>query len=270
MKLRAPTKKPIVLQPVRPNLGIQADYTRRLERLVDQMHKSILYWVTATYRANTPHAAMAGDASPAAEMRKIMRKLAARWQRQFNQVAKDLAAHFAAKSMGNADTSLKEILKKAGFSVQFKMTAPANDAYQAVIGENVGLIKSIASKHLSEVEGLVMRSVQHGRELSTLRNEITDRYGVTKRRAAFIARDQNNKATAIIAKVRQKSLGIDKARWRHSGGGIHPRESHEEANGEIYNVDEGCLIDGEYIMPGELPNCRCVSQSIIPGFGGDE
>ena len=268
MKLRAPGKT-IVLKPVRPNLGIEADYTRRLQAMVDKMHKSILYWVTATYRANTPHAAMASDASPAVEMRKMMQKLARRWTRAFNDGSQDLAAHFTAKSMGTADTTLQMILKKVGFSVPFKQTAAANDAYQAVIGENVGLIKSIASKHLSEVEGLVMRSVQHGRDLSTLTGELTERYGVTKRRAAFIARDQNNKATAIITRVRQKGLGIKRAQWVHSGGGIHPRESHEDADGKGYDVDEGCLIDGEYIMPGELPNCRCISRSIIPGFNDE-
>jgi uncharacterized protein with gpF-like domain len=270
-KLRAPGAKEITLQPVRPNLGIEADYRRRLHAMVDKMHKSILHWVTATYRANTPHAAMAADASPAVEMRKMMHKLGRRWQRQFNDGAKDLAAHFAAKSMGTADTSLQMILKNAGFTVAFKRTAPVNDAYQAVIGENVGLIKSIASKHLSDVEGLVMRSVQHGRQLDVLRDELVERYGVTKKRAAFIARDQNNKATAIMDKVRSKSLGIKKARWVHSGGGIHPRESHEEADGVVYELEVGCLIDGEYIMPGELPNCRCVKRSIIPGFDeGDE
>ncbi len=231
MKLHAP-KKSITLRAVRPNLGIQAAYQRRLDAMIDQMHKSILYWITATWRANTPHAARgAQDASPAVDMRKMMREMSRRWTSAFDVGAKETAKHFADKSMGHADTSFQMILKKAGFTVPFKRTAAVNDGYQAVIGENVGLIKSIASKHLSEVEGLVMRSVQHGRDLSTLRDELVARYEITKRRAAFIARDQNNKATAIMGRLRQKEIGIKKAKWLHSGGGIHPRESHEEADG---------------------------------------
>lgn len=268
MKLRT-NGKPLTLSAVRPNVGVQISYQRKLDTLIDAMHKSILFWVVAAYRANTPHAAMASDVSPAIAMQNMMKKLARRWTKNFGDGAKDMATYFANKSMGNADTNLTSILKKAGFSVQFKMTAPANDAYQAVIGENVGLIKSIASKHLSDVEGLVMRSVQHGRDLGTLRDQLTTKYDLTKKRAAFIARDQNNKATAIITKIRQKSLGITKAKWVHSGGGIHPRESHEEADGEVYDVNQGCEIDGEFIMPGELPNCRCVSRSIISGFDDD-
>ncbi|MNL73442.1 Phage Mu protein F like protein [compost metagenome] len=92
------------------------------------------------------------------------------------------------------------------------------------------------------------------------------RYAVTKRRAALIARDQNNKATAAITRVRQQGLGIKQAKWMHSRGGKKPRQSHVEANGQLYDVDKGMYIDGAWIRPGELINCRCVAQSVIPGF----
>lgn len=255
-----------VLRPVRPNLGIQSQYQKKLEAMIDAMHKSLVYWISAVYRANPPHAGMASDASPAMTMRKATQKLSRRWLKAFSDAAPKMAAHFADKSMGNAQTSMKSILKDAGFSVEFKMTRAANDGYQAVIGENVGLIKSIAQKHLSDVEGLVMRSVQHGRDLGALTDQLEARYGVTRRRAAFIARDQNNKATAIMDKIRSKELGIKTAIWVHSGGGKDPRESHMDADGEEYEIETGMQIDGEFIMPGELPNCRCVKRNIIPGF----
>lgn len=264
MRLQAPTRKSIELKPVRPNLGVAAGYQRQLDALIDQMNKSILYWVTAAYRANTPE--IAQDASPAVEMQKLMTKLARRWTKAFTDGAKELATHFANKAMGGTDANLKAILKRAGFTVPFKRTAAVNDAYQAVIFENVGLIKSIASEHLSDVQGLVMRSVQAGRDLGPLRDELVERFGVTKKRAALIARDQNNKATATMDRVRMDALGITQAKWRHSGGGVHPRQSHLGADGKIFDVVKGCLIDGEYIQPGEKINCRCIKSAIIPGF----
>jgi uncharacterized protein with gpF-like domain len=144
---------------------------------------------------------------------------------------------------------------------------------QAAIGENVGLIKSIASEHLTQVEGLVMRHMQTGRDLGALTSDLTERYDITKKRASFIARDQANKMTAVINRTRQNELGITQARWKHSGAGKHPRLSHLAAGrdnggkGVLYDVAKGCLIDGEYIWPGQLPNCRCTSQSVIPGLG---
>ncbi len=269
MKIRAP--KQTTLRPVRPNIGVGVAYQRQLDKLIESMHKSIVYWVSATWRANTPHAAlMAADASPAMESRKIMAKLARRWTRAFNKGADDLANTFASKNAGNADASMKDALDRAGFSVPFKATPGMNDAFQAVVTENVGLIKSIGSQHLSEVEGIVARSVATGRDLETMTNELVERFGVTKKRAAFIARDQNNKATAVFDRARKLSLGITKSKWRHSGGGVHPRPSHVAANGKIYDTQKGCLIDGKYIFPGEEINCRCISDSVIPGFDDED
>ena len=264
LRLVSPTGKPIPIPPSRPNAGVQAAYRKRLDALIREMQDSIVYWLRAAYRANDPEIAM--DDSPASSLKKAMRRLSRRWQRRFDEIADPLAKRFVESAMRAADVSLAQRLRDRGFSVQFKLTAAANDVAQASVFENVGLIKSIASEHLQEVEGLVMRSVQQGRRLDELTKQLADRYGITKRRAAFIARDQNNKATATITRVRQESLGLTKARWRHSHAGKKPRPSHVAADGKEYDVRTGMLIDGKYIRPGEEPNCRCASESIIPGF----
>jgi hypothetical protein len=73
------------------------------------------------------------------------------------------------------------------------------------------------------IEGLVMRSVQTGRDLGQLMKDLQEQFGVTRRRAAFVARDQNNKATASMTRARQHEPGITQAIWVHSGAGKHPR-----------------------------------------------
>ena len=256
--------KPITINAVHPNKGIQAEYKRRLDKLIDEMHHSLLYWLSAAYKANTPE--MATDASPAKEMQKVMRKLAKRWNKNFDEASKKLADYFSIAIANRADGALKDILKKSGFSVEFKMTDEMNDVMQATIGEQVGLIRSIAQQHLSEVEGLVMRSVSQGRNLKYLSDEMQKRYGVTKRRAALIARDQNNKATANIVRVRQKSIGATQAIWVHSHGGKTPRPSHLKAGQDklIYDIDKGAYLDGKWVWPGTEINCRCVSKTIVP------
>jgi SPP1 gp7 family putative phage head morphogenesis protein len=272
-KLVSPTGKDIVLRSVQPNAGVGAAYNKALQKWVDAMHKSLVYWLTAQYRANSPeHLAQdAGmesfrDGSPANALRRSMNRLSRRWMKAFDKGAPELAKYFADRSMGASDIQLKDILKKAGFTVEFKMTAATNDVYQATIGENVGLIKSIAQEHLSDVEGLVMRSVTQGRDLGQLTEELAKRYDITKRRAALIARDQNNKATATINKARQRQLGITQAKWMHSHAGKHPRPSHVAANGKTYDIDKGMYLDGEWLLPGQAINCRCTSKSIIPGL----
>lgn len=266
IKLISPHGKDIPLRPVSPNAGIEAEYRRRLKALIEKMHASINHWLLFAYKANEPE--MAQDASPAMAMRAVMRKLSRQWLKNFDVGAGKLADWFAQKTKDYSDPALEKILKDAGFLVEFTMTRPMNDAYQAVIGEQVGLIRSIAQKHLSQVETIVMQGVQNGRDLSYISKKLQEQFGVTKRRAAFIARDQNNKATATLNRVRRLEIGIEEAIWVHSGGGKHPRPSHLKAGKDKlrYSVRQGAFIDGEYIQPGELINCRCVSRPIIPGL----
>jgi SPP1 gp7 family putative phage head morphogenesis protein len=262
--LRAPTKRPITLPAIHPNQGLEVAYRKKLDALVDEMQKSLVYWLSAAYRQNQPE--IAQDASPAMMLREIMRKLSKRWQLRFDDAALDLAKYFATNASARVDGSLKAILKRSGFSVDFKLTAQQNDVLQACIGEQVGLIKSIASEHLSQVEGLVMRSVANGGDLKSLTDSLQERYGVTRRRAAFIAHDQNRKANATMTRVRQQSLGITEAIWMHSHAGREPRKSHLNANGKRYKIAEGMYLDEKWVWPGTEINCRCISRSIIPGL----
>jgi SPP1 gp7 family putative phage head morphogenesis protein len=257
----------IVLRPVHPNAGIEAEYRRRLDRLIRAMNKSVDYWVRAAYRSNEPE--MAQDETPAAALRRAMAQLRRRWLRNFNEGAKELAKWFATASTERSDAALRAILKKAGFTVEFTMTPAARDILAATTTANVALIKSIPQQYLNQVEGAVMRSVQAGRDLKSLTDELQTHYGVSRRRAAFISRDQNNKATAAMTRARQAELGITEATWMHSGGGKHPRPTHVAMNGDRYEVGKGMWDPAvkRFIFPGEEPNCRCVSKAVVPGFG---
>ena len=257
------TKKPKTLRQVRPNAGIRAWYQKQLDDAIDDMQNSVVYWLKAAYR-DTP---FAQDANPATVMRNAMRRLTQRWERHFDVMAEKLARRFADKSLTTSDVSLRSALSDMGFTVEFKMTEPMRTAYQGVINENVNLIRSIPEQYLTQVETMVMQSVQRGRDLGTLSQELQKRLGVTKRRAAFIALDQNNKVTSALTAVRQKELGITRGIWRHSHAGKEPRPSHVAADGKEFNLSEGMFLDGEWVMPGEAPRCRCTWSAVIEGFG---
>ena len=255
-----------VLRPVWPNAGIEAEFRRKLLCLIDEMHRSFLYWIKAAYRADPP--VMAQDATPAVQLRIAVNKLAKRWQKRFDDASKDLAKYFATAINKRSDRALKAILKKGGWSVEFKMSAAMKDIMKATIAEQVGLIRSIPQQYLVNVQGAVMRSVTAGRDLGPLAKEIEKQYGVTRRRAAFIAQSQNNLATASMTRVRQQELGIKEAIWLHSGGGKKPRPSHVANSGKRYNIATGWFDPKvkRKIWPGELPRCRCVAKSVIKGF----
>ena len=260
----SPSGTDLVLREVHPNRGIEMEYRKRLMRLIDAMQASVEYWLTAKYRQNQPR--IAQDDIPASALQREMDRLGQQWLKRFDEGAEKLAAWFAQRTKSYSDGTLQRILKDAGFSVDFTMTATMRDAYNAVIHEQVGLIKSIPRQYLLEVQGMVMRSVQTGRDLSHISQELVKRYGITKRRAALISRDQNNKATSVVSRVRQQELGIKEAVWRHSHAGKEPRPSHLKADGERYEIAKGMYLDGEWVWPGSLVNCRCTGKPVIPGF----
>jgi len=256
-----------VLPAVHPNVGLEVEYRRRLQRLIAEMDHSFRYWLAATYKANEPVMAQ-DEPTPAVRLRVAVNKLARRWQKRFDVAADELAEYFATAIEDRSSRTLRRILKKGGYTVRFKMTKAMRDVMKATIAEQVGLIKSIPQQYLVNVQGAVMRSVTAGRDLESLTKEIKQQYGVAHRRAALIARSQNNMATANMTRVRQTEAGITEAVWLHSLAGKEPRPSHLANNGKRYSVTSGWWDPDEkkWILPGQLINCRCTSKPVVKGF----
>lgn len=253
---------PAQLPAVRPNAGIEAWYRRILDRHLHTMQRSVAYWVLSQYDT----AGLGLDALPANQLQRELGHLATQWESAFNRLAKWLPRKFAERVRKYSDNALDSRLHAQGIRIRFTMTPAMRDAFQAVLNEQVGLIRSLPRRHLEEVQGLVMRSVARGRDAYFLSRQLQKRYGVTKRRAELIARDQNNKATSVLQAARQCSLGIERGTWLHSHAGKHPRVSHLEVDGKEFDLAKGLFIDGKWTMPGEEINCRCVWRPIIPGF----
>lgn len=262
------SRKQKPLRAVRANAGIAAAYRRRLRALVREMADSYEHFVGAQYRRNPPE--MAQDATPARDLERQLAELGTRWEKRFNEAAPKLAAWFRQATQKRSEAALRRILRDAGITVKFQMTSAMRDNVDAIVAENVGLIKSIPEQYHTGVRSLVMESVTAGRDLSRLSRELRKRYGVSERRAALIARDQNGKATSALMRVRQTEMGIERAVWLHSGGGKEPRPTHKANSGKTFSLAEGWFDPDprvrERILPGQLINCRCSWRPLVKGF----
>ena len=269
-----------VLRPVHPNCALEAEYRRRLKCLIDEMNRSVVYWVKAAFRANEPRITeaadeieasppvIAQDAIPAAALKRAVRKLTRRWKSRFDEAADELADWFGQSVSDRSDKALQSILRKGGISVKFKMSRAQRDVLHATVNQNVALIKSIPSRYLQNVEGIVMRGVQTGRDLQQITKGLQKEFGVTRRRAELISRDQSSKATSALTRARQIELGITEAIWIHSHAGKTPRPTHVAMHGKKFDVVKGLwdADEGEWVHPGTLINCRCVARSLVKGF----
>ena len=111
-----------------------------------------------------------------------------------------------------------------------------------------------------------MRNYAAGRDLKSMAAEIRARYKVAADRAVLIARDQSNKANAVVQEARQTELGIVEGQWLHSHAGKTPRPTHVAMNGKRYLIGKGMWDSAvqRFIFPGEEINCRCVGRSVLP------
>lgn len=268
---------PKLLRLVHPNAGVRAAYSRQLLRLIDEMQRSTLWWLRAAYRRDEERIVadsapgIAQDASPARMMQKVLGRLFRYWMRRWSDKARKIAEDFVRNSARHTTTSYEQAFKDAGFTVKMDPSRAKNDVVQALIAENVSLIKSIPEKYFSEVTGLVQRSISMGRDLAFLTDELEKRYRVTRRRADLIARDQANKATEAIKRVESERLGVKVGIWVHVPGKYTSRATHKAMNGKPFLLSEG-MWDSEVkrkVLPGELVACQCTYRDFVPEFGDE-
>jgi hypothetical protein len=151
---------------------------------------------------------------------------------------------------------------------------------EADLKNNIKKIEGFDESHFDQIYAAALQSVSRGRDLAILFNAIMALKlpDMTKQRTSEISLSLNNKATALMNRNQQVSLGIEYATWIYSGAPcqINPKRpsaedirqdaAHKAANGKRYEVITGMFVNGRLTMPGRDEGCKCSSRSIIPGF----
>lgn len=268
--------KPAVLRgkPLRVSAGLQARYQQDLEQLVAEMtavsHKEIV----ALFERSSAQAFFAQDASLSSQARIVTNALTRRVRKRFSLKAKTIVHRMVAGADKASSASLHSSLRDLSGGLSLKTTAlpaTAKEILASSVAENVGLIKSIADQYLAGVQGAVMRAITSGNGLQDLIPYLREQEGVTQRRARNIALDQTCKVYNGLNKGRCAAVGVTEGEWVHSGGGLHPRERHQNFDGKVFDLSKGAPIgaNGEYVQPGEEPNCKCTFIPVIRFAGGD-
>jgi uncharacterized protein with gpF-like domain len=248
-------RKSKILPAMRPNHSLEVIYRKRLYKLIDGMH-------TATRKLWIPNIAtdMAFDIS-----KEDVLRLQEHWKKVFADQADPLADFVITDGYKFNTRRFMKLLRDAGFAVSFQMTPEMQRIFDGAIYDNVNLIKSIPNQYFSRIRDYLEESVLKGQDLHTLTNKLEALPGVTRRQAALIAQDQNQKMTSRFNQARYSELGINQAVWNHSHGGNEPRPTHLKNDQKVYNVVTGWWDphEGKHIQPGELINCKCFSRPVL-------
>lgn len=265
-------RKKKTLTAINYNAGNIRWYQRELLAEIREMNADVKHQVLDIIRDNplAQDSKMAMDASPIQLVKRALDALARKWVDRFINKAFPISDDLVKKTESAVDRGLLASARKESLTINMQWTPAMTEKVDAIIAENVSLIRSIPEKYFTEVEGMVYRAVARGGDRKQLADEIEanfgKRHGITRRRAEFIARDQTRKATSALSNARQQAAGIKKGIWIHSGGGNEPRNKHVHANGEEFFLDKGLPIGdkGQYVLPGEEPNCGCTWKPVLP------
>lgn len=135
-------------------------------------------------------------------------------------------------------------------------------------GQNMQLwIKDFTAKEITELRGKMMDTVFAGDRYGSAIKTLQDSFGVTARKAKFLARQETSLLMTKFKQVRYQDAGINVYKWVCvKGTPTHPvRPMHFKNNGKYYRFDDPPSVDneGHRRNPGQDYNCRCTARAAV-------
>lgn len=131
-------------------------------------------------------------------------------------------------------------------------------------------IKDFTQKEIEELRGRVKDTVYAGNRRESLIGTIQRSYGVSERKAKFLARQETGLLMAKFKETRYADAGVKQYKWGCvSGTKNHPvRPWHKALEGKIFKWEHPPVTTkpGEAVRrnnPGEDYNCRCFAIPIV-------
>lgn len=200
------------------------------------------------------------------EITAVLTQLTTKWTSpEFNAIADFMANQFVREADGVNGKRFNRSMRSFGMDV-FGDSPALQDYLSASAYDNAQLIKSIPQQYLAQVESITMTNVRAGGRPSSIAKSLQQQFGVTKKRARFIARDQTAKINGDLSAKRQQAVGFDYFRWVDVND-ERVRHRHDQISEKVtaygkgvYRWDNPPLSDkGIPIIPGQDFNCRCIA-----------
>jgi SPP1 gp7 family putative phage head morphogenesis protein len=128
-------------------------------------------------------------------------------------------------------------------------------------------ITEFTQKETEELRKNIKERVLKGGRYESIVSEIQKSFGVSVRKAKFLARQETMLMTTKFKQVRYESIGADWYVWRCvAGSPNHPvRPMHKKNDGKRFRWDTGAVINeqGEKKNPGQDYGCRCYAVPLV-------
>jgi SPP1 gp7 family putative phage head morphogenesis protein len=151
-------------------------------------------------------------------------------------------------------------------SVPADMTPEISATLAKEFTQNLELeIKNFLSHEIPELRAQVEANALSGARPDRLAKIIGDRYGVTKRKAAFLAEQESSLYVSKFREERYRSIGSMRYVWSTSHD-ERVRADHRGLNGKTFAWDSPPVSNrksGARNHPGEDFRCRCVAIPVL-------
>lgn len=262
----APNRDEVILRPVAPSIALEASIRSAARSVVNGLQRE-------TQRAVVPEIA----AARAELVRDGVDDLFAAFRRLRDVLSRLV---LAAEGMIERGLSIDEARHRRQFMESVEaavgvdlagvIAASDVDAHiRLAVARSVNLIRGLGEDTAKKVEQVVLQALGEGASNREIAKRLTEAFGMQRRRAALIARDQAAKFNGNLNRIRQTQAGITEYVWataldervRGNPGGKYPsaRPSHWAREGKRYRWD----APPEGGHPGEAIQCRCIGRPIL-------
>lgn len=133
--------------------------------------------------------------------------------------------------------------------------------------ENLDLfIKDFVEKRIPVLRRKVQENVFAGGRTDKLSKILQAEFGISKRKAAFLAEQETSLLVSKYRESRYKQVGARQYVWKTSRDG-RVRHDHEDLNDKVFSWDNPPITNkatGARNNPGEDFGCRCIARPVLP------
>jgi SPP1 gp7 family putative phage head morphogenesis protein len=157
-----------------------------------------------------------------------------------------------------------------------KLTKEQQARIASEYNDNIKLaIEDFTRKETQELRNKVQSNAEAGIRYESLAREIEKSYGITRRKAKFLARQETSLLMTKFAQVRYQDAGVNEYEWQcvhmphdktpdqHTLGNV--RYYHGLLDKKIFRWDNPPVVNakGDRKNPGQDYNCRCKARPIV-------
>lgn len=249
-------------------LGLERDYARRLKRRLRLAAKACIQVLVDEDDGDIRFDSSARDE---ARVRRAIGRVRMKYGERYTVVEDTLlAVQVEGRVEGYIERQTARQVKSVT-GVDPLPTRVRRRQAEEFVEENVQLIQSLGEEFFDKLEDDILKAYAGGARHEQLSKVIRERYNVSARRAALIARDQMGTLSSKLAQAKQQEAGCIGYIWRTSQdervvgnpSGMYPRGNdrhgnHHDREGVFFRWDQP-PHDGH---PGEAINCRCTAEPV--------